>query len=952
MQTGARWISGGHPRRFESASLLHTFGALRESAEQRARRPTVKHEVSDEKELPKSFDARTKWPHCPSISEIRDQSSCESFWAFGAVESMSDRLCIHSNGAFNKSLSATDLLSCCEDCGLGCGAGFHPMAWDFWKTHGIVTGGSKEEPSGCRSFPFPKCGHRRKGRYPPCPRHIYPTPECIKQCDEPEVNYEKDKTRANISYNVYPSDISIMKEIMLNGPVEASFGIYADFLEYNGGVYFHCWGGPISRHAIRILGWGEDDGVPYWLIANSWNEDWGEKGYVRFLRGHNECGIEEEVTAVPIDWFLRQMIKQSTLRCTCCATFLNEEVTLGWVEIVCSILGTYEKKLSIVPTTPGQFVHVTLTHQVISPYVTASVNCTAMIVLAKFISTRRPQNEAIQKRLTVDTGEAGIQQDPTRCIQQDVHYLMSCRIELSALVIHKQRQLISSFVNFPPISEPKFGEPVLYHMSETQQAPYKSILSTIFPPPTPNTPGYRVTAVLTDSTDRLTHLAGLSSQGTVLQLVHHSILDTPELLQLNGRACLRWSDVISLPDASNDDPVNDLDVSIDQPALQGFPIRSLKCEHIRWFKCVQLELMGARWIAGGRLERFETGNSLHLFGAIRETAEQRLQRPTVRHEDFDNQHLPESFDARANWPHCPSISEIRDQSSCGSCWAFGAVEAMSDRLCIHSKGAFNKSLSAVDLVSCCTECGCGCRGGYSPIAWDFWKTHGIVTGGSKEKPTGCRSYPFPSCEHRGKGQYPPCPHQLYPTPECIKRCDTKEIDYEKDKTRGFDSASSEQLADRHCFHTSNFGEASAQRTLHLTCLNFMHHSIDLLSSRLEKAVLRSTANISYNVYPAEQAVMKEIMLRGPVGAILHVYEDLLDYKSGVYFHVWGGHLGEHGIRILGWGEEDGVPYWLVANSWNEDWGEKGYMRVLRWRNECGIVDQVTAGLPDLSNFPY
>ncbi|TGZ62830.1 hypothetical protein CRM22_007235 [Opisthorchis felineus] len=298
--------------------------------------------------------------------------------------------------------------------------------------------------------------------------------------------------------------------------------------------------------------------------------------------------------------------------------------------------------------------------------------------------------------------------------------------------------------------------------------------------------------------------------------------------------------------------------------LLAFSFRYVCCDHLT---DLGVQEYAHPSISGGHLKRLETDNLLHLFGAMRETVEQRSQRPTVRHEDFDDQHLPESFDARTNWPHCPSISEIRDQSSWGSCCTFGAVEAMSDRLCIHSKGAFNKSLSAVDL------------------------THGIVTGGSKE----CRSYPFPSCEHRGKGQYPPCPHQLYPTPECIKHCDTKEIDYEKDKTR---------------------------------------------------------ANISYNVYPAEQAIMKEIMLRGPVGAIFHVYEDFQDYKSGVYFHVWGGHLGEHGIRILGWGEEDGVPYWLIANSWNEDWSEKGYMRVLRGRNECGIADQVTAGLPDLSTFSY
>lgn len=42
--------------------------------------------------------------------------------------------------------------------------------------------------------------------------------------------------------------------------------------------------------------------------------------------------------------------------------------------------------------------------------------------------------------------------------------------------------------------------------------------------------------------------------------------------------------------------------------------------------------------------------------------------------------LPQNFDARTNWPNCPTIQEIRDQGSCGSCWAFGAVEAMSDRV--------------------------------------------------------------------------------------------------------------------------------------------------------------------------------------------------------------------------------------------------------------------------------
>jgi len=46
-----------------------------------------------------------------------------------------------------------------------------------------------------------------------------------------------------------------------------------------------------------MLGWGVDSGTPYWIVANSWNPDWGNQGYFCIRRGHDECGIESEVVA-------------------------------------------------------------------------------------------------------------------------------------------------------------------------------------------------------------------------------------------------------------------------------------------------------------------------------------------------------------------------------------------------------------------------------------------------------------------------------------------------------------------------------------------------------------------------------------------------------------------------------------------------------------------------------
>lgn len=85
------------------------------------------------------------------------------------------------------------------------------------------------------------------------------------------------------------------------------------------------------------------------------------------------------------------------------------------------------------------------------------------------------------------------------------------------------------------------------------------------------------------------------------------------------------------------------------------------------------------------------------------------------------------------------------------------------------------------------------------------------------------------------------------------------------------------------------------------------------------------------------------MTYGPVEAAFTVYEDFLSYKSGVYHHVTGSQLGGHAIKILGWGVQDNTPYWLVANSWNTDWGNQGFFLIKRGSNECGIESGVVAG---------
>ena len=105
------------------------------------------------------------------------------------------------------------------------------------------------------------------------------------------------------------------------------------------------------------------------------------------------------------------------------------------------------------------------------------------------------------------------------------------------------------------------------------------------------------------------------------------------------------------------------------------------------------------------------------------------------------------------------------------------------------------------------------------------------------------------------------------------------------------------------------------------------------------------------------AMMQEIYQNGPITGMFFVHQSFLSYKSGVYkagLFFKDPMLGGHAIKIMGWGTENGTPYWLVANSWNADWGDHGYFKIERGTNQCQIENPIinggpVAGLPKLSS---
>jgi len=248
------------------------------------------------------------------------------------------------------------------------------------------------------------------------------------------------------------------------------------------------------------------------------------------------------------------------------------------------------------------------------------------------------------------------------------------------------------------------------------------------------------------------------------------------------------------------------------------------------------------------LEEFSARNNLQAHLVDKETLN---EAPLLNVSD-----LPDSFD----WREKGAVNEVKNQGSCGSCWAFSTVANIEGVNFIKKKELL--SLSEQELVDC-DRSDNGCHGGL--------------------------------------------PANAFRTMIANKLGLEPESDYPYSAVRGQCQATQSK----------------------------------------EKVFISSWKSISTD----EDQMAAALMQYGPLS--IGINAGPMQYYHGGISNPWSLFCNprriDHGVAIVGFGEENGKKYWVIRNSWGPGWGEKGYYRIIRGTGACGLNAMVTTATMDAAD---
>jgi C1A family cysteine protease len=233
--------------------------------------------------LPTDFD----WRDYGAVTAVKNQAECGSCWTFSTTGDIEGAWYLSGSGDDRPlvSLSEQQLVACDTNINSGCNGGLQELAFMFvQRVGGIVS----ED-----AYPYKKIN-----MYNPSDTVTKPN------CNSSIVTEGHFAARINGWQYVSTSaagESTLALSLVKAGPL--AMAMNADGMQYYvSGIDEpdDCSPNELD-HAVLLVGYGEEDGVEYWLIKNSWADEWGEDGYYRIARGSNLCGVAEDVLHSVVD---------------------------------------------------------------------------------------------------------------------------------------------------------------------------------------------------------------------------------------------------------------------------------------------------------------------------------------------------------------------------------------------------------------------------------------------------------------------------------------------------------------------------------------------------------------------------------------------------------------------------------------------------------------------------